>query len=75
MTKVYLLIMICGTVAFAYLIGGALGQAKCQEKIAQTNSYVSQQKLLIKEKINAEVYNVGVNDIRNILRTKYTIAD
>ena len=75
MTKLYIPIAICGIILFAYIFGITRGRDKCIKQIATQSATISQQQTIQKEKINAEIYRTGVSDIRNILRTKYTIAD
>ena len=75
MKKLYILIGVCGLLVWAYFSGTSLGRAKCMEHIAAQSAKNSVIQTKKKEKINAEIYSIGVNDIRNILRTKYTIAD
>ena len=75
MTKFYIPIAICSVILFAYLVGTTHGHNKCMQQIATQTINASQQQTIKKEKINAEIYRTGVADIRNILRTKYTIAE
>ena len=75
MTKTYLCIAICGLIFGAYIFGRTISNEKCKTKIATSNSEFLQQQNVQKEKINVEVYNTNMRDIRNILRAKYTIAE
>ncbi len=75
MKSIYLLGGICVGVIMAYFAGAALGRAKCMENVARQAVEITKTQMMKKEKINAEVYSLGVADIRDILRTKYTIAD
>ena len=75
MNKIYLVLAVLTAFLFVYLIGINTGVQKCQKKIMRDD--ITQQRNLIhvKEKINAEVISTGTDDIRRILREKYTIAD
>ena len=75
MTKTYLIIMCVAILITVFVSGLMIGRAKCMEKIATDIATHTQQQTITKEKINAEIYRTGVADIRNILRTKYTIAE
>ena len=75
MTKFYLTLGGLGLILIAYTIGVANGRANCMQDIATKTRETFQQQSTKKEKINAEIYRTGVNNIRDILRTKYTIAD
>jgi len=76
MTKqIYFGIAICVIVIAIYFTGVVIGRAKCQAQIATAATNATQQQMIKKEKINAEVFNTGMRDIRDVLRTKYTIAD
>lgn len=75
MTKYYIPVAILVIILFAYFFGIIRGRDKCIKQIATENMNISQQQNIKKEKINAEIYRTGTGDIRNILRTKYTIAD
>ncbi len=75
MTKYYIPIAILGITLFAYFFGALRGRDKCIKQIATETATISQQQNTKKEKINAEIYRTGAGNIRNILRTKYTIAD
>lgn len=75
MTKLYSTIAICGIIIVAYFFGTTRGHDNCIKNIATQNATIAQQQNIKKEKINAEIYRTGVRNIRDILRTKYTIAD
>ena len=73
--KIYLLavgliIMLC-----IYFFGMYAGYQKCNAKVATQANNQQSHVIEIQRKVNAEVFNRGVNDIRNVLRQKYTIAD
>jgi hypothetical protein len=75
MTKIYLTLGLFGLILIAYIIGATHGRANCLQDIATKTKETFQQQSTKREKINAEIYRTGVNNIRNILRTKYTITD
>jgi len=75
MSKLYLYGAILAGLVTAWCAGTVIGRAKCMENVANRAAVNSQQQIAKKEKINAEIYRTGVRDIRDILRTKYTIAD
>lgn len=74
MNKLYFLLFFIAVVWGAYLVGGHVANEKCRGTVA--DDIVAQQVELIKiqEVVNAETVSRGVDDIRRILREKYTIA-
>ena len=73
--KIYLLLIGFGVLICVYIFGIYAGYQKCNAKFAtQTNNQQSHV-IEIQRKVNEEVFNRGVNDIRNVLHRKYTIAD
>lgn len=73
--KIYLMLIGFGVLICVYIFGIYSGYQKCNAKVAtQTNNQQSQV-IEIQRKVNEEVFNRGVNDIRNVLHRKYTIAD
>lgn len=73
--KIYLMLIGFGVLICVYIFGIHSGYQKCNVKFAtQTNNQQSHV-IEIQRKVNAEVFNRGVSDIRNVLRQKYTIAD
>ena len=73
--KIYLILIGFGVLICDYIFGMYAGYQKCNAKFAtQTNNQQSHV-IEIQRKVNAEVFNRGVNDIRNVLYRKYTIAD
>lgn len=75
MTKIYLYGAIIAVLMGIYLIGHHVGRTKCTQEIITKTIEHNQTQTIKKEKINAETYRTGMRDIRDILRTKYTIAD
>ncbi|MCQ2581295.1 MAG: hypothetical protein MJ164_03975 [Alphaproteobacteria bacterium] len=75
MTKIYLIITVCGLLGATYFLGLSNGSHKCQQQFAQTHINTIKQQHIITEEINAKTYHTGMRDIRRILREKYTIAE
>ncbi len=79
MNKFYLCILLVGVVCGAYVCGAAVSDAKCRANVAQQNMRDLQnfQKEITqnKRKNHETVYKTNTNDIRRILRDKYTIAE
>lgn len=75
MTRIYILGLACALVGGAYMWGRAMGQAEC--RAGHDAMILQQQRELIQqqEKIDAEVYGRGGDDIRRWLRAGYTIVD
>ncbi len=73
--KIYLMLIGVVMLVCIYIFGIYSGYQKCNAKVAtQTNNQQSHV-IEIQRKVNEEVFNRGVNDIRNVLHQKYTIAD
>ena len=73
--KIYLILIGFGILICVYIFGIYSGYQKCNAKVA-TQTYKQQSHVIeIQRKVNEEVFNRGVNDIRNVLCQKYTIAD
>jgi len=75
MTKIYFTCAVIAIIIGAYFFGIARGREICTRDIAIQTTQNSQQQNKIKGKINVEIYRTSTSDIRDILRTKYTIAD
>ncbi len=75
MNKIYVIAAMCAGIVIAYLIGGRVEMARCRAQVALDVIHSTNQTAQKKRKINEKVFNTGVNDIRDILRDKYTIAD
>lgn len=79
MNKLYFFVLICAAGAALYCLGRGVGGALCREKSAAYNAnaaLVLQTKIIEKQrKIDVEVVNTGGDDIRRILREKYTITE
>ena len=74
MNKMYLLLfVVCATVG-AYFYGANIADMKCRMKYANYELETNK-KITTKQKAVRDVANkTGVDDIRRILRDKYTIA-
>jgi len=59
----------------AYLAGRANGAARVRAEYANAALRAQTQSIKQQEKINAEVFNTNLGDIRRVLREKYTIAE
>ena len=59
----------------AYWSGTQIASEKCYAEFAKQQNIKTQNTINLKGKINAETYHTAVTDIRNWLRTKYTIKD
>jgi hypothetical protein len=75
MNKVYFLLFFIVVVCGAYFVGGRVEREKC--KAVAANDVASHQIQFIKlqEEINAEAFSRGGDDIRRVLREKYSIAE
>ena len=75
MLRFYYVALVCATIFLSYFIGGHVGAIRCREHIANNNAkqiILDTKKL---ESVNEVAFHTGVNDIRHILREKYTIAE
>ena len=79
MTKLYFFVGGVFIIFMSVLSGTVIGNYRCRADIAQENidSIKTNQQELLKEKriINETVYKTGADDVRHILRDKYTIAE
>ena len=79
MNTKYLIIFIGICIVGAYLCGAKIADTKCRMKFAQESviQIEKQQKQNIQNKkvLHETVYKTGVDDIRRILQSKYTIAE
>lgn len=71
----FILIMVVVGIFFSFWMGTRVGRVQCNAQIAQANATYQSEIINLKEKINAETFNVGLRDIRRILREKYSIAE
>ena len=75
MMRIYIFLGAAMVIVVAYFMGVSIGREKCVANMSAHTAQELQQKLVKKEKINAEVNRRTVADIRGILRAKYTIAE
>ena len=73
--KIYLMLIGFGVLICVYIFGMYAGYQKCNAKVATQTNNQQLHVIEIQRKVNAEVFNRGVNDIRNVLYRKYTIQD
>lgn len=73
--KIYLIATVGALALGAYVMGGKIAREKCRTDvaIAATNTEIKSRE--IERIVNEKTFTTGVRDIRDILRTKYTIAD
>lgn len=79
MNKLYLLAALVAVVCAAYVFGDRMGDVKCRLRINSENFVAIQnyQSQISKTKrtIHDTVYKMGADDVRRILRDKYTIGE
>ena len=75
MLKLYLLLCVLAVLVFVYLVGMHAGIEQANRKIAIRNAEQQMQIIKNQEKINAETLHTATDDIRGVLRTKYTIVE
>ena len=75
MIKIYFIVAIGAIVVGAYFYGANIADAKCRAKQIQNNLNEIQITEQHKKEIHDKVYKTGTDDIRRILRDKYTIAE
>lgn len=74
MKCLYVILVCILVLVLAYFVGMHVGEMRCNTARV-TNTLHEQTKIIkIQEKINAEIIRNTVDDIRGILRKKYTIA-
>ena len=75
MSKIYLFIVIGAIIIGIYFTAVAITREKCRAENLLSEKQKIQTVITNKKEINEKVFNTGANDIRDILRTKYTIRD
>ncbi len=75
MNRLYVLLFLVLILVLAYMAGMHAGTMRCRTKYASDISQQQSTIIKIQGKINAETVNHSGDDIRRILREKYTIAD
>ena len=75
MNKLYFLLFFIVVVWGAYIVGGRVASERCRGAVANDVATQQMKFIRLQEDINAEVVSRGGDDIRRILREKYTIAE
>ena len=75
MNKLYAFLLLGLVIWAAYCAGGRWAYQKCQAEYSRNVSEMQSDTVYIKEKVNEESFNTGADDIRHVLRKKYTIAE
>ena len=75
MNKLYFVAMIVGIIVAAWFMGKQIAGEQCNTKIAALGSNNYAKFIKIQEKVNENVAHHPSDDIRRVLRQKYTIAD
>ena len=75
MNKIYLLLFFLAVVFGAYICGGRVEREKCKGNVAGAMLASQIEFIKLQEDVNAEVFGRGGDDIRRILREKYTIVE
>ena len=75
--KIYVCVFIvaCITLVFSYFAGVRIGDKKCRLDMAMQSGVVQSHAIKIMGDVNAETFNRGAGDIRDVLRKKWTIAE
>ena len=73
--KIYLIAAIITMIGGAYFFGVQITRTECSARLAQAQTAATQENEKITRIVNEKTVHTAVRDIRNILRTKYTITD
>lgn len=75
--KSYLFIFMAGATAifFSYVAGVRMGREKCRADVVSQSANIQSQTIKIMGDVNAESFSRSADDIRRVLREKYTIAE
>ncbi|MBO7509542.1 MAG: hypothetical protein J6T57_04690 [Alphaproteobacteria bacterium] len=73
--KHYLIVAAAVIVAGAYFFGLRIGRMRCVIDFGRTQSGEMTNIMDIKRNTDEKVFNTGVDDIRRVLRERYTIAE
>lgn len=75
--KFYMLVfgVLLVVVFVIYMAGVHNGNEKCRNNVADNVLQQHKDMIYLEEKINAETLHTATDDIRDILREKYTIAE
>lgn len=75
MNKIYFLLFFIVVLCGAYLVGGRVEHERCKA-VAADNLVANQVQIIkLQEEINEEVVSRRGDDIRRVLREKYTIVE
>ena len=75
MNKLYLLGLFCVVLGAAYWAGGRAMRYGCEMQSVQGAVQQQSEIFNIQEKVNEEIIRRGADDVRRVLRQKYTIAE
>ena len=75
MNRIYFGVLISAFVLGAYFYGINIERAKCQIQYLSQEQQIQETNIKKQKEIHDKVYKTGLNDIRSILRDKYTIAE
>jgi len=79
MNKLYLFFGICAVICGAYFYGANVADARCRARVAAQNLQdvqIFQNQISQTKRINRDtVYKMGADDVRRVLRDKYTIGE
>lgn len=75
MNKLYFLLFFIVVVCGGYIAGGRVASERCRGAVADDIVVQQTEIIKIQEKINAEAVSRGSDDIRRVLREKYTIVE
>ncbi|MBP3397311.1 MAG: hypothetical protein J6K82_00075 [Alphaproteobacteria bacterium] len=75
MNRFYFVLAGVTAIFFTYCVGVDDGYEKCLRENLSDTALQQMQIIKIKEKVNEDVVNTGVGDIRRVLHEKYTIHE
>lgn len=75
MIRLYLAAIFMAAIFFAFITGVYMGRVKCSARVANANAEQFIINTKIKEIANETVMHTGGDDVRRILREKYTITE
>ncbi|MBO7508865.1 MAG: hypothetical protein J6T57_01125 [Alphaproteobacteria bacterium] len=73
--RIYLIIAVIVMVGGAYVMGGRIAKNECLSDASELRATDITNMVEMQRIVNEKTVHTGVNDIRGILRDKYTIAD
>ena len=75
MMRLYLAAITLAAIFFAFITGVYIGRVKCSASVANANAEQINNNYKIREVANETVMHTGGDDVRRVLREKYTIAE